>query len=76
LLLLGVEVAYEFCGKPIDLAQQSDPVALRVTDDPPQSGESVRVCGGVRLVASRSGPELRVCGSDSAKYGPPRFDPS
>ena len=31
----------------------------------------VRVCVGGRLVASRFAPELRVCGSDSAKYGPP-----
>jgi len=34
-------------------------------------GESVRVCVGVPLAASRLGPELRVCGSDSANYGPP-----
>jgi hypothetical protein len=33
--------------------------------------ESVRVCVVVRLLASRLGPELRVCGSYSAKYDPP-----
>ncbi len=35
------------------------------------SGEPFRACGGVRPVASRLGPELWECGSDSAKYGPP-----
>jgi hypothetical protein len=30
-------------------------------------GEPVNACGGVQLVASRLGPELRVCGSYSAK---------
>ena len=35
------------------------------------NGEPVRVCAGVPPVASRLAPELRECGSYSAKYGPP-----
>jgi hypothetical protein len=35
------------------------------------TGEPVSACVGVPLVASRLALELRVCGSYSAKYGPP-----
>ena len=35
------------------------------------AAETVRACVGGRLAASRLAPELRVCGSDSATYGPP-----
>jgi hypothetical protein len=36
------------------------------------SGEPIRACVGVRLIASQQAPELRKCGSGSATLSPPR----
>jgi hypothetical protein len=36
LLLLVIDVAYDFGGKSVDLAQQCGPVEIRINDDPPQ----------------------------------------
>ena len=51
--------------RPVPMVHRNGVAGLRRTTD----GDSVSACGGARLVASRSAPELRVCGSDSAKYG-------
>jgi hypothetical protein len=49
-----------------DVDRISGAALLRTTDR-----ELVRVCVGVLPIGSRLALELRVCGSDSAKHGPP-----